>query len=128
MPGTCHLTICDVLSENSNQGTHAMQDFLTERFLDGPQGPPSRHPYAYLPFGVGPRKTSGHKFAMEEIVLTLMRLLQHFSFSLDAAKHGGKRLQHVSLITYSPRDGIWLNIEPTTQKQQSATVVGTDLH
>ncbi|KAL0031098.1 hypothetical protein WJX77_003695 [Trebouxia sp. C0004] len=31
------------------------EEFLPERFLDGPKGPPSRHPYAYLPFGVGPR-------------------------------------------------------------------------
>lgn len=43
--------------------------------------------------------------------MTLVRLMQHFSFSLDAVKHGGKRLLHNSLITYSPRDGIWLNIE-----------------
>lgn len=96
------------------------QEFLPERFLDGPQGPPSRHPYAYLPFGVGPRKCIGHKFAMEEGVLTLVCLLQHFSFSLDVAKHGGKRLQHNSLITYSPRDGIWLNIQLRTQRKQPA--------
>ncbi|KAL0052923.1 hypothetical protein WJX82_009946 [Trebouxia sp. C0006] len=104
------------------------QDFLPERFLDGPKGPPSRHLYAYLPFGVGPRKCIGHKFAMEEGVLTLVRLLQHFSFSLDAAKHGGKRLQHNSLITYSPRDGIWLDIEPRPQREQPATVSEIDLY
>ena len=113
---------------------HAVQDFLPERFLDGPQGPPSRHPYAYLPFGVGPRKCIGHKFAMEEGVLTLVCLLQQFSFSLDVAKHVGKRLQHNSLITYSPRAGIWLNIEPRTQtkqpaqREQPATVAETDVY
>ena len=90
----------------------SMQEFLPERFLDGPAGPSSRHPYAYIPFGVGPRKCIGHKFAMEEGIMTLVRLLQRFSFSLDSTKHGGKRLLHNCLITYTPRDGIWLNVEP----------------
>ena len=90
-----------------------MQEFRPERFLDGRKGPTSCHPYAYLPFGVGPRKCIGHKFAMEEGVLAIVRLLQHFSFSLDAARHS-KRLLHNSLITFSPRDGIWLNVKPRT--------------
>ena len=89
-----------------------MQEFQPERFHDGPAGPSSRHPYAYIPFGVGPRKCIGHKFAMEEGIVTLVRLLQHFTFSRDAAKHGGRRLLHTNLITYTPRDGIWLDVKP----------------
>lgn len=89
-----------------------MQGFQPERFLNGPAGSSSRHPYAYIPFGVGPRKCIGHKFAMEEGIITLVRLMQNFNFSLDATKHGGRRLLHNCLITYTPRDGIWLNVEP----------------
>ena len=92
-----------------------VQEFQPERFLDGPAGPSSRHPYAYIPFGVGPRKCIGHKFAMEEGVITLVRLMQQFSFSLDPIKHGKHRLLHNCLITYTPRDGIWLDVEPRSK-------------
>ena len=57
---------------------------------------------------------------MEEGIIALVRLLQRFTFYLDAAKHGGKRLQHNSLITYSPRGGIWLNIKPRSEQQFDA--------
>lgn len=45
----------------------AAQVFRPERFLDGSLEAASRHPFAYLPFGVGPRKCIGYKFAMEEV-------------------------------------------------------------
>lgn len=52
------------------------------------------------------------RFAMEESILTLVRLAQKFTFSLDAEKHGNGCLLHSSLITYMPRDGIWLHVQP----------------
>ena len=52
---------------------------------------------------------------MEESVLTLVRLAQKFWFTLDAERHGGKQLLHSSLITYMPRDGVWLHARPRQQ-------------
>lgn len=43
------------------------QVFRPERFLEDSPEAASRHPFAYLPFGVGPRKCIGYKFAMEEV-------------------------------------------------------------
>jgi thromboxane-A synthase len=67
----------------------------------------ARHPYAFLPFGLGPRKCLGYRLATEEGVLVLARLLARFEFSLDGERHAGP-LDVRSAITMAPRDGIWL--------------------
>lgn len=85
------------------------QIFRPERFLPGSQEAEKRHPFAYMPFGVGPRKCIGYKLAMEEGVLALVRLYQHFTFSLDPAKHAPDTpLPLQSGVTISPKGGIWM--------------------
>lgn len=60
--------------------THRDQRFFTnpeafapERFLSDPTWPP----YAYLPFGAGPRVCIGQNFGLMEVCLITARLLQH---------------------------------------------------
>eukprot|EP00891_Asterochloris_glomerata_P000137 jgi/Astpho2/137/Aster-04602 len=86
------------------------QVFRPERFLpDSPDGPSSRHPFAYIPFGAGPHKCIGYRFAVQEAILTLVRLHQTFTFQLDTSKHPpGSSLEYVTGITLMPKDGIWL--------------------
>ena len=43
-----------------------------ERFLDAEESA-SRHPNAYLPFGLGPRNCIGFKFALQEMRIALVR-------------------------------------------------------
>ena len=37
-----------------------LQEFMPDRFLET-DGKPRHHPYAYIPFGAGPRKCIGYK-------------------------------------------------------------------
>lgn len=88
------------------------KEFVPDRFLEGSNGQQSHHPYAYIPFGAGPRKCIGYRFATMEGILALVRLYQKFTFTLNEKKHGGRPLEYESLITLMPKGGVWLDVHP----------------
>uniref|UniRef100_A0A8B9YAR8 unspecific monooxygenase n=1 Tax=Bos mutus grunniens TaxID=30521 RepID=A0A8B9YAR8_BOSMU len=54
------------------------EEFRPERFSK--KNKDSINPYVYLPFGTGPRNCLGMRFAIMNIKLALIRILQNFSF------------------------------------------------
>lgn len=83
--------------------------FRPERFLAGSAEAAARHPGAYFPFGLGPRKCVGYRFAQEEGVLCLARLLRRFELRLDPQRHSGP-LDLRTSVTIVPQGGIWLQV------------------
>lgn len=74
--------------------------FLPERFRTEPP------PYTFLPFGAGPHVCIGQAFAMQEMLLTVTRLVANWQFELvDAAPPDME-----ALITLRPKNGIRLRI------------------
>ena len=66
----------------------------------------SRHRFAYIPFGAGPRICIGMAFAMTEAVLILATIAQRYGLRLKP----GHPVEAQGLITLRPRYGMRMNL------------------
>lgn len=79
--------------------------FEPERFA--PNAAASRHRFAYIPFGAGPRICIGAAFAMQEAMMILALVSQHYILRLKP----GHPVEPQGLITLRPRNGIRMLLE-----------------
>ena len=80
--------------------------FMPERFANDAHK--DLHPFAYFPFGGGPRKCIGHGFAMMEMQVILAALAQRFEMTLKP----GYSPSFEQLITLRPLEGMPVTISP----------------
>ncbi|XP_047569458.1 cytochrome P450 3A12 isoform X1 [Lutra lutra] len=84
------------------------EEFRPERFSK--KNKDSINPYTYLPFGTGPRNCIGMRFAIMNMKLALVRVLQNFSFKPCKETQIPMKLSTQGLI--QPEKPIVLKVEP----------------
>ncbi|XP_039345853.1 thromboxane-A synthase isoform X3 [Mauremys reevesii] len=84
------------------------EKFIPERFTA--EAKLQQHPFAYLPFGAGPRSCIGMRMALLEIKMTLLRILQKFRF--ETSPETQIPLQLTSVSSLAPKNGVYVKIVP----------------
>ncbi|CAD6208036.1 GSCOCT00013998001.2-RA-CDS [Cotesia congregata] len=84
------------------------ETFDPERFAEENKG--NVDPCVYMPFGVGPRKCIGERFAMMEIKLMLARLVKNFRI-LPSEKSNKEIVFDKKSLNLVPKGGIWVKFE-----------------
>ncbi|XP_056264467.1 cytochrome P450 3A27-like [Pseudoliparis swirei] len=83
------------------------EEFRPDRFSK--QNKPSIEPYAYMPFGVGPRNCLGMRMALLMVKLALVDILRNYSFSVCEETEIPLEMDHKGLV--GPLNPIKLKLE-----------------
>ncbi|XP_029190059.2 cytochrome P450 3A2-like [Acropora millepora] len=78
-----------------------------------PEAKEKRDPFAFLPFGVGPRQCIGMRLAMLEIKIGLLQVMQRFKF--ERAPETVGKLEHQAVLIMSPKETIYVKIKARKQ-------------
>ena len=79
--------------------------FSPERFLEGEFG--GSVPYSYLPFGAGPHRCSGMRFAMDTIRIILALILREFQL----APSGQGEITPFPRVALQPEPGALVRVQ-----------------
>jgi cytochrome P450 len=103
--------------------THHMPELYAEpdRFVPDRWCDIAPSPYAYLPFGAGPRRCIGATFAEMEIKLVLAMVLQYASLALRPRA----RIDYQVRITLTPRRGLPMIVRPLSDVLVRQAISGT---
>lgn len=102
LPGDRRLLVSIYLTHRDPQQWPDPDRFDPDRFLGGPPAAP----YAYIPFGGGPRNCIGAHYGLVEAKAVLARLLQRWHLQLlDRPIH-----PHMG-ATLEPRPGVWMKVQ-----------------
>lgn len=82
--------------------------FEPDRFSDECKA--ARHPYAYLPFGEGPRICIGLRFGLIQTKVGLAMMLRNFKFGVCDKTNIPLKIDNIHML-YVPLGEVWLNME-----------------
>ncbi|KAK7096106.1 cytochrome P450 3A19-like [Littorina saxatilis] len=74
-----------------------------------PEARAERHPFAFMPFGMGPRNCIGMRLAQQEVRMVVATVLQHFTLVPCEKTVNPPKLMKMRM---QAEDGLWVKFQP----------------
>lgn len=115
IPAGAQLMITHLAAHSSPLFWDKPEVFDPERF--SPERSVGRHPYAFMPFGGGPRRCIGEHFALLEAMLILVRCMQRYQLKMVE----GYKVKAVSFITLRPLGQVPMHVQRLSSVSAAAS-------
>ncbi|KAK2585541.1 hypothetical protein KPH14_010183 [Odynerus spinipes] len=113
VPAGCNIFISPSVTQRLPHYFPDPNSFRPERF-DSTNSREKIHPYAYIPFGIGPRNCIGYKFAMLEMKMLICTILRNFV--LEPVKDKDV-VQMRYRMTLRAHGGLWIKFKTRSRGQ-----------